>query len=402
VLVKQQATTDFQKATGVSSIDKTDAYELLPWATANLMRKFRAGKLTDAEKKAYVKKYQDSSLARDLYENGKYVSKKEKAHLKDTASTYEKMVAPINTGYQTKQKGGVLDWLHEIFFGKTRKDAGFIGSMLGQDSARQMHTGGIVSKTGKIFAEAGEVITPKRLATGGPAGGVDTQRVTKSMSVDFSGLIDKLKDITLKVDEKPLKVDTKEPVKMSVDTNDLPALKVEKPEWKVGVEDTKIPSIQIEKPDWKVGVEVPKDKVTVTIDVNDAASRLSSAISTALEKQVRVQVSGTTNAVGGEKFNQLSEAVSKVKDQLVQVKVNLEDKIKMLGTNNQTSDINRTVTTIMNDKLGSLKQEINDLRTDISRNESDHNRMRTTLDTRLADYEYKLNNVQNFSGSRGL
>jgi hypothetical protein len=337
---------------------------------------------------------------------------------------------------------------------RTTKSDEFFKALLENKSPSVFHNGGIVGRTGNIFAQRGEVIFPKGFKDGGFADGgfqslssaplnerpmqFDTSKILKDLSniqlkvdskelkvedkmikVDSSALIKDLSNIQLKVDSKELKVEDKvlkvedktlkvEDKGLKIDVSNVPKLEVQQPDWKINVnEETTIKveepkfSIKVEEPKFSVKVDMPTGDIKVTVDVQSAASTLKEAISTALNQAIKVNVSGATNAVGGEKFDTLAQAVSTVKDQLIQVKTNLENKITLLGTNNQTSDIDRQVASIVDSKLTNVNQDINSLRNTVGDLVSSSRLKELTLDSRFNDLDYRLNTTLNITGVGG-
>lgn len=249
-------------------------------------------------------------------------------------------------------------------------------------SAEVMHNGGTVQSDGLVFAKAGETFTPKGFASGGLVeGSVGSMSMNSSaVRIDASDILNKLESIELKVEDKVLKVDQK-------------SLNIE------------VPKIVVEKPDWQIGVEVPKDTVKISIDVSEAASRLKEAVSSALRTPVNIETKGTSgNAVGSDKLDRLSEAVSKVTDRLISVKNELEGKIKLVGsTNNETINIDRKIASAIDIKLNEVNRDLNDVRTSVGNISSTQRQKETYYQTKFDDLDYRLRNAMNITGiGRGI
>jgi TP901 family phage tail tape measure protein len=286
-------------------------------------------------------------------------------------------------------------------------------------SATQYHSGGIVAKTGKIFAEAGEVIVPKKLANGGLAE-MSSAPSTSAISIDFGDIVSKLESIELRVEEKELKVEEKTfavedktfkvdaPDSIPIDTSNVPKIEVEQPSWMIAV-DTDA-TVKVEQPSWTIPVEVPTDTIKISVDATTAASDLKQAISSAASEiastLANIDVSGASgNAVGGEAFNQLAQTVSSVSDRLLFVKTDLEHKIKMVGdkqTDSPVQDIDRMINVAITNSVGSLRQEMNNIKTEVSSLGSAQRRDANTLDARLEQIQYEVRIAQNSIGTNGI
>jgi hypothetical protein len=283
-----------------------------------------------------------------------------------------------------------------------------------------MHTGGVVGKTGKIFAEAGEVIVPKKLANGGMAE-INKTGAMASVKVDFGDIVSKLESIELKVEDKTLVVEDKvlevnvpdsipvdAPDSISVDSTNLPTVSVEQPSWTVSVDtDVKIP---VEQPSWSIPVEVPTDAITVTVDATTAASDLSQAINSAAQQiastlsNIDVSVA-STNAVGSEALNEMATQMQRFKDELIFVKNDYNNQIRMISdkqTDSPTHDIDRMINVAIVNSVGDIKQDLNNIRTDLSRVESTQRRNEITLDARLSSLQYDLDIARNTVGTNGI
>ena len=300
----------------------------------------------------------------------------------------------MTESYKPEARTSIMDRIKELFKGgkktsvadeldEARRESlmafipkinDFFSAMFSR-SANVMHNGGKINKTGKIFAEKGEYILPKGFAGGGQ---VESESAsmglnTSIVKLDASDILQKLESIELKVEDKELKIE---------------------------VDETTIPKITVEQPDWQVEVNVPSDTVNVAIDLGTAASELTTAVETALKQTVKVEVTGITdNAVGGEKFDQLAKTVSDVNEKLINVKIELEGKINMLGTaNNETIDIDRQVVSVVDTRLIAIQEDLNDIRTAVGSVSSTQRQKGVYYDSKFDELDRRLNNTMNITG----
>lgn len=265
-----------------------------------------------------------------------------------------------------------------LFF-NTLRDLGLLGMMYGGQSANVMHNGGVVNKTGKIFAEKGEVILSKNFAEGGLVGAAASQSLNQQIttSIDTSELESVLSNFINEVESvfsTELKVEDKQ-------------LKVEDKEFKVSVE----------QPDWKVPVEMPTDSLKVEVDLGNASENLKNAITAALSTPVKVDAS-SVKAVGGERLDAVAETIKSVQDRLITVKSDLENQIKMISTNNETTDIDSRVIRVVDTRLTNVNKDLSDLRNDVGRVQSDLRRQDQIFDSKLTELDYRLKNTMNITG----
>ena len=177
---------------------------------------------------------------------------------------------------------------------------------------------------------------------------------------------------------------------------DVPTdIKVEQPTWSVKVDDSY--KVKVDEPTWKVGVDVPTGIIDVKIDVDSAATRLSSAITSALDKPIKVEYTGEVKAVGGEKLDKLTELVSRVNDKLLNVKSNLEDKINVISNNNDSSQIDRRIDEIVQIQMTNIEAQIADNRTDVSASRSEIIRVEMRLGAMLSELDSRFRITQNFA-----
>ena len=139
-----------------------------------------------------------------------------------------------------------------------------------------------------------------------------------------------------------------------------------------------------------------EDKV---FQVEDRTFKVEDKVFQVEDKVFKVESSGSSgNNVGGEKFDQLSQLISTVKDQLISVKMGLEDKITMLSTNNVTSDIDRQVSSIVDGKILNIQQDINGLRYTIGDLSSNMRQKTIFYESKFNELDYKLSNALNVTG----
>jgi len=251
-------------------------------------------------------------------------------------------------------------------------------------------------------------------------------------------------DTVLKVDDTPLKVDAT-PLKV-----DVPILKVDAPILKVDSTPLKVDATPLKVDTAGISIPVDVSQVSVSVDIGDAASQLSTSIIEALNTKVNIVVpDNQQNSVGGEKIDKLAELISKVDDRLITglttVKDEFETKLNMIGTNNsneeikvlredlyteinelkgnnETSVIDRRIvelekglsnvlisntdshikemeTKILVDSyINPIKQEVMEVRTDIGRLLSDQQQAKNIIEHRFNDVNYKLNMANNITG----
>ena len=282
-------------------------------------------------------------------------------------------------------------------------------------SAEVMHNGGIVHSDGLVFAQQGEMFIPKKFASGGLVNSESTNSValgSASFKIDASDILDKLESIELKVEDKELKVENRtlkvedkvlkiEDRKVSVDIPDM--VEVKKPDWKIEVDKTTLPKVVVDKPDWKVQVEVPREQIKLSVDVSEAATRLKDAISSALDRNIKVSINNPNNSVGSDKLDQVAAAVSKVNDRIIAVKNEIEGKIKIVGGNNETLDIDRKVATAVENKIMEFNRDLNDIRNSVGNALSNQRQKEVYYQSKIDDIDYKLRNIMNVTGSgRGI
>ena len=200
-----------------------------------------------------------------------------------------------------------------------------------QESLKQYAQGGVVTKTGPLFAHKGEYVVPKGYKEGGI---VADATLTRSVAVDDGKWLAQLKTIKLEVEDKKLEVEDK----------------------KFEVEDK---TFQVDEPTWKIGVDVPTDVVEIKVDLGDAASRLKASISEALNKPVKVEVMGNLKAVGGEKLDILAGVVKGLEDRLLYVKNDLETKINAVGGGEELEAYIRRLDGKLKDVKANLEGRIN-------------------------------------------
>lgn len=239
-------------------------------------------------------------------------------------------------------------------------------------SAPVYHNGGVVAQTGKIFAERGEVIFPKGFFKGGLATGGPSEKALFG-SLDTTNIVQKLSNIKLsvdapdkiKVDAPVLKVDLSRKIEVEKPNWEV---EVEKPGWKIDVDDKKL-EVSVIKPDWGIDVNMPKEPISVKVDipkdvalkvdVSDAAVRLSSAISDALNKPVKVEYTGGNGdrSVGSDKLDNVSKALENVNNRVFKIQSEIDD-MKMVDLNVDPDEIGRMVKPAVTSVIDDVKAEI--------------------------------------------
>ena len=142
---------------------------------------------------------------------------------------------------------------------------------------------------------------------------------------------------------------------------------------------------------------MPTDVINVKVDIGDAATRLNSAITTALNKSIKVEHTGNVKAVGAEKLDRLTELINKVDNKLLNVKVNLEDKINMITTDNDILQINTKINEMIQSQTVSIERQIADNRTDVSASRGEIVRVEMRMKAMLDDIDSRLRMTQNFA-----
>ena len=199
---------------------------------------------------------------------------------------------------------------------------------------------------------------------------------TPTVTFDSTELLSKLEAIELKVEDKELKVEDK----------------------KLKVDDTY--KVQVDEPDWKIGVEIPTDIINVKVDVEDAATRLNSAITAALDKSIKVEHTGDIKAVGAEKLDKLTELINKVDSRLLNVKVNLEDKINIIDSkvlNQDSYQLDIKVNALIRSQIASVEQQLVSVRGDSVDQGGRISMVEARLSHSLSDLERRLNVVFNLA-----
>ena len=216
------------------------------------------------------------------------------------------------------------------------------------NSMRVMHAGGVVSKSGPVFAQKGEVFFPKSMAEGGPV----ADGVSKLMEKDLPNL----KDLALKIDTGELKAllgrELKvENIELKVEDK---VLEVEDKtftiEDKVFLVEDKVFTLE----DTVLKVEdviLRVDDTPIKLDVGDLAADVATAVQNAVANvTIKAELAG--GAVGADEFASISEAVNNVNDKVIALNKDMEGKIEMLGTTNEQNILNRVE--------GMIKSSIND------------------------------------------
>ena len=134
--------------------------------------------------------------------------------------------------------------------------------------------------------------------------------------------------------------------------------------------------------------------------VEDKTFQVEDKVFRVEDKEFKVDASGSSgNAVGGEKFDTLALMVSTVKDQLMQVRTNLEEKITMVGSNNQTSNIDRQIASVIDSRLANINQDISGLRSVVYELKTNVGQKDNLYEYKFSDLDYRLNTALNITGA---
>jgi TP901 family phage tail tape measure protein len=364
------------------------------------------------------------------------------------------------------------------------KDTGFFESLLklfnfkpdreNNNSVPVFHNGGIVQRTGLVFAEGGEVIIPKKLATGGNDFTPGVLSFDKPvMKLDTDGLLEALDNVKLGVETTKLSVDVGTatvPVevgdaKVGVDTGGVTVgidpnakvgldpsakvgvntegvfvsiakpdftidvnpnakvgvntegvfVKVAEPTFTVGIDssakvdvNTDGVFVSVEQPNFSIpvdaaGITIPVDKLDVGIDtgpLESLVSSIESAVNNLTSSLSKINLSGSANAVGSERLDQLAETVKSFKDQLVFLKDEVDEGFKLVGqnANNETSDIDRRLVSMLGEEVGGLRRDVNDVRTLVAETSSKQRQYAVYIESQIDGIDYRLRMAQNIVG----
>jgi hypothetical protein len=248
------------------------------------------------------------------------------------------------------------------------------------------HQGGVVSQTGPILAQRGEMIVPRALADGGL---VDNEVATATLKggtirIEESGIADKIANKIKEVLESTeVKVD--EDAKVAVDVGDA-TVPVEVGEESVSVDTTGI-SIPVE-----VGT------VVVPVDAAGAGEIIGKAVGTAISQAtVDVNVNTTGAAVGAEaKIDALTELTNTVRDELITVKDDLETQIVDVR-NDITTTVGTEVESRVNAAITRVQQDVNEQRTQLSLAQSKISRVEHNTNYRILEAERLSKESLNFA-----
>nr|MBL0721036.1 hypothetical protein [Sulfurovaceae bacterium] len=290
------------------------------------------------------------------------------------------------------------------------------------------HNGGMVAKTGPLFAERGELLLPKKFADGGQVvDGLKIQDMTSQKVVlDANDFLTKLESITLGVDDTPIKVATDIPIPVDL-TNPIKVedkiLKVEQtevsvaqPTWKIPVEEvTTTMKIEVDKPAWKIDVDVPTDVIRVEVnmptekiqvDVSEASAKLSATIAQAISSnKIRIEETSGGNSVGADKIDTVAKAISDVNDKLMTsvaaLKTDFDSEIQVLNSKPVTVDMDSIQGRIKEE----LIKELNTYKTEMNESKSavDDLRSKMVSSEQLSNYrsdevDRRLNGILNRIG----
>lgn len=328
----------------------------------------------DAEEKA--------RRALDVIASGKdpYASSKlYRTKMADTKVPYTGNYAGKKVTSFKKEKTLDFDYMEDI---RQAAEAAAAAMMPKTKYSRQhMHNGGVVHRTGNIFAEKGELVLPKKFKDGTDydlrGQSSDKSTADKSLrggitvSVDGSELISKLEQLTLKVQDKEFKLKDAEVTlkdedkKVTLDTTDAEAklgnaistaldnipnaIEFDTEGASSSLSEavtnaiTTAPKLQVDE------LSVTLDTTEVTLNIGDADTRLANAITSAIEganitaQSAAVPQDGGAGAFDlGEHFEQKLSSVTMAFDEKVKV---LDDKVEQLENRPEanTQGLNRDV-----------------------------------------------------------
>ncbi len=242
----------------------------------------------------------------------------------------------------------------------------YLKSQTSTGSKPVKHHGGSIPTTGHYFMQKGETVYPKGFALGGEVGANETALASPTININVeeigAQLVEQLSDITLKVDDTPLPVDTTIPVPV----------------------DTTTP----------VAID------TTAFDA--AAVRLSSSIETALSKEINatVTVNNTgANAVGADKLDSLEETLNNINNNVFNVKRELEDKISIIDTKAEESvketDLDTAITNKVSSITANMQTEINNVRTEVSSARTESRSLNHRIDGNLQEIQRRVDMSMN-------
>jgi TP901 family phage tail tape measure protein len=279
--------------------------------------------------------------------------------------------------------------------GLNKMNEGFFASMNPNNGSRQVkHFGGVLSQTGTFFGQKGETVLPKGFAEGGMAEvdktvrsaptitniGINVGKITSAIEEAIESAIS---GSELRVEDKVMRVEDKE---LSVNTDALE-----------GAADQISSSLAN-------NVSVSVDASGAAQELASAASSLSDAISSAVSN-ISVNVEGTVaGGPGTEEFDKIADAVKSVSDRVIAINASnteLNDKIKMIETNNETTIISRVdgiVASAVSAQTAAMQQDINDIRNDVGRVSANQRQKDLYIDSRLEEVNYRLASTMNITG----
>ena len=238
--------------------------------------------------------------------------------------------------------------------------------------------GGVITRTGPVFAHKGEHVVPKGYALGGMAelSTVDSKSINNvTVTINAESLMSELASMKLKVEEPVLKVDVPaEGIKV-----DMPAegIKVEMP----------TDTIKVEMPTDTIKVDMPTDTIKVDMPTEG----------------IKVKVDGDINAVGSEKLDRLAECVKGLEDRLLYVKNDLGDKISIINAKEDTDDYRMEVRVkaLINSQLADIEQQLVTIRSSTTDYNGSIVRVDSKLTAMIQELERRLTSVFNFAPNQG-
>jgi hypothetical protein len=244
------------------------------------------------------------------------------------------------------------------------------GGLVTRDSMPVFHNGGIVNKTGPVFAQKGEIIYPKHFALGsnGPvvannaseaicgylaANSMNSGKIT--VEIDTSKLESLLSGATISVDtSRPVPVDISKPV--PIDTS-----------------------------------------MTVSIDTGNIANEIKLAIESA---KINIDTVGGEKSVGADKIDDITRLLEAHDSRISDVELGFDGQIQML--NNITSGMKEiNISGIIDDAIeravAPVISRIDTVENDISHLTSSVNATNANFNTRIGEFGNEISRVKNFA-----
>ena len=309
--------------------------------------------------------------------------------------------SPILSNPTNKLKTG-SDVLKQVYGEKDFKDKLYQEWLKNNGSMKVYHNGGFVDSTGPIFAQKGEYVVPKHLADGtsGVGAVLSSEQAASSLKegvikLDGSEILDKLRGLSLRVEDKEIKLDTTELKKLE--------LKVEDKEFKVADTELTLSSdtvkLDLSDAETRIGNAITEAFASVSavkIDMGDTESRLVAAITRAMENaNVSVSVEASGQGVGAEARDLLAEAISGINDKLISSTVVFDEKINVLERN-MDSMVSNKVNGQLSSKLLEIDNELNRITSSVATVKDNVTSQINRIDNETREIRYLTGQALNF------